>query len=215
MSHPHPPPLAFTDQECKDASASSSSAAASSSPTPPLKRKKQNQGNTKKKPRVEVPMPSPPPSLTPQFASMNMVDIHSMQEMIHLVPHLSMYESSSSASAALAPFPGPPSLAKRLAIDPEDLVEKKRLHIEESQVNPTKLVLYNAKRAKLPVPIFFLADNPSQKLDQAIVCQRLREGFLSLPVFKAEFESRLLVQAGPMPLANGKTLMLPPCMYGS
>ncbi len=201
---------AFTDQECKDASASASP------PPGPLKRKKANAGNTKKKPRIEIPLPDAPPSLTPVFSSMSLTStVMPMTEMIHSVPHLHMDALCSSALAKLAPFPGPVSITKRIAIDPSDLVEKKRLHVEASQVNPTQFQLYMEKRMSLPVPIFFLAENPAQQLDQVVVCQRLRQGFLDIPTFTAQYESKLLVQSGPMPLSDGQVLQLPPCMFGN
>ncbi len=205
----------FTDEECKEASGGSASPPATTST---LKRKKASVGATKKKPRIEIPMPSAPPSIEPQFTSLPDDFSFSLQPMSHLsktVPHLSMGASSASALAISAPFPGPTVAQKRGVVDACDLVEKKRLHIEASQVNPLLFQLYMEKRMRVPTPVFFMADNPAQPLDQAIVCERIRQGFLDIPTLRSEYESKLLVQAGPMPLRDGTILQLPPCMFGN
>ncbi len=214
----------FSDEECKQASASPEPA------TRPLKRKKQDgPGNTKKKARVEIPLPMAPPSLPPAYSPLPDDFSFSLTPMTHLastVGHLSMNAPCSSALAAIAPFPGPVSAAataKRASaahtaaasLGDVDAPALQRLHVEASQTNPLLLQLYLEKRKRIAAPVFFMANNPAQQMDQKFVCQQLRQGFLDIPTLLADYESRLLVQSGPMPLPDGSFLQLPHCMFGN
>jgi hypothetical protein len=134
-------------------------------------------------------------------------------------PHIGMDTTCEHALAKLASSSRPSLAAAAASSDTDGAAAAaaaakppapERLHFEASQQVPVALTVLLRDRQRLVAPTFMIQNTVEGRVNGA---ELLRAGQVSLPLYTAQHESVLLVQAGTF-RAGGRTVRFPPCCRG-